>query len=30
MEAMTLTQRAINDLMAQGYFSEIPLYEQGL
>jgi hypothetical protein len=24
MEAMTLTQRAINDLMAQGYFSEIP------
>ncbi len=30
MEAMTLTQRAINDLMAQGYFSEIPLHEQGL
>ena len=30
MEAMTLTQRSINDLMAQGYFSEIPLYEQGL
>lgn len=30
MEAMTLTKRAIKDLMAQGYFSHTPHHQKGI
>jgi len=30
MEAMTLTKRAIKDLMAQGYFSPTPHHQKGI